>query len=418
MRAREFVMKDGYSFHSSTEDLDREFDAMEAAYKRILEHLGLTFRIVEADSGAIGGTGSKELMVLAESGEDTLAVCDTCEYGANVEAARRAPRTLIPEAPQAEFARFKTPNIKSIDDLSNFFHVDPYYTLKAVVMRAVYTEGSEPVCFFIRGCDELQEVKARNSVGAIDLVDISEAELIEIGLVPGFMGPLDQDKIRFVMDNDTRNATAMICGANEEDYHFVGVDLSVMNEAVFADLVTVQEGDGCPHCSGKMEHTKGIEVGHIFKLGTVYSAPLKAEYLDENGRSQPFIMGTYGMGVSRLVAAVIEQHHDEKGCIWTHATAPYLVNVMVSNIKEEAHMAYAEELYAALQSRGVEVILDDRKERFGFKMSDAELIGFPFTVIVGKELENGSVQIMIRATREMITVDAASVMEKIEELLR
>jgi prolyl-tRNA synthetase len=416
MRGREFVMKDGYSFHSSTEDLDREFDAMEAAYKRILERLGLNFRVVEADSGAIGGTGSKELMVLAGSGEDTLAVCDTCEYGANVEAARRSPRSTFPEAPSADFARFKTPDIKSIDDLSNFFHVDPYYTLKAVVQRAVYIEGSELVCFFIRGCDELQEVKARNSVGAIDLVDATEAELSEIGLVPGFIGPLDQDKIRIVMDNDTKGATTMICGANEADYHFVGVDLSVMNEAHFADLVTVQEGDGCPHCGGKILHTKGIEVGHIFKLGTVYSAPLKAEFLDENGRAQPFIMGTYGMGVSRLVAAVIEQHHDEKGCIWTHATAPYLVNVMVSNIKEESHMAYAEELYASLQSRGIEAMLDDRKERFGFKMSDAELIGFPFTVIVGKELENGLVQILIRATREIITLNAVDVLTKIEEL--
>jgi prolyl-tRNA synthetase len=416
MRGREFVMKDGYSFHSSTEDLDREFDAMEAAYKRILERLGLNFRVVEADNGAIGGTGSKELMVLAGSGEDTLAVCDTCEYGANVEAARRSPRSTFPEAPSADFARFKTPDIKSIDDLSNFFHVDPYYTLKAVVQRAVYIEGSELVCFFIRGCDELQEVKARNSVGAIDLVDATEAELSEIGLVPGFIGPLDQDKIRMVMDNDTKCATTMITGANEADYHFVGVDLSVMNEAHFADLISVQEGDGCPHCGGKILHTKGIEVGHIFKLGTVYSAPLKAEFLDENGRSQPFIMGTYGMGVSRLVAAVIEQHHDEKGCIWTHATAPYLVNVMVSNIKEESHMAYAEELYGSLQSRGIETMLDDRKERFGFKMSDAELIGFPFTVIVGKELENGLVQIMVRATREMITLNAADVLSKIEEL--
>jgi prolyl-tRNA synthetase len=418
MRGREFVMKDGYSFHSTTEDLDREFDAMEAAYKRILERLGLRFRIVEADSGAIGGTGSKELMVLAKSGEDTLAVCDTCEYGANVEAARRASRSVIPEAPSADFARFKTPDIKSIDDLSHFFHVDPYYTLKAVVQRAVYTEGSELVCFFIRGCDELQEVKARNSVGAIDLADATEAELTEIGLVPGFIGPLDQDKIRIVMDNETRGATSMICGANEIDYHFVGVDLSVMNEAHFADLATVQEGDGCPHCGGKILHTKGIEVGHIFKLGTVYSAPLKAEFLDENGRAQPFVMGTYGMGVSRLVAAVIEQHHDEKGCIWTHATAPYMVNVMVSNIKEEAHMAYAEELYASLQSRGIEVMLDDRKERFGFKMSDAELIGFPFTIIVGKELENGLVQIMIRSSREMITVNAADALNKIEELIQ
>ncbi|WP_295052090.1 proline--tRNA ligase [Sulfuricurvum sp.] len=418
MRGREFVMKDGYSFHATTEDLDREFDAMEAAYKRILERLGLEFRVVEADSGAIGGTGSKELMVLAGSGEDTLAVCDTCEYGANVEAARRAPRSAIPEAPSADFARFKTPNVKSIEDLSNFFHVDPYYTLKAVVQRAVYTEGSELVCFFLRGCDELQEVKARNSVSAIDLVDATEAELIEIGLVPGFIGPLDQEKIRIVMDNDTKGATAMFCGANEADYHFVGVDLSVMNEAHFADLASVQEGDGCPHCNGKILHTKGIEVGHIFKLGTVYSAPLKAEFLDENGRSQPFIMGTYGMGVSRLVAAVIEQHHDEKGCIWTHATAPYLVNVMVSNIKEESHMAYAEELYGSLQARGIETMLDDRKERFGFKMSDAELIGFPFTIIIGKELDNGLVQIMVRATCEMITVNAADVLSKIEELSR
>lgn len=417
MRAREFVMKDGYSFHATTQDLDREFDAIEAAYKRILERLGLTFRIVEADSGAIGGSGSKELMVLAQSGEDTLAVCDTCEYGANVEAAHRSPRTVIPEAPKADFMKFKTPNIKSIDDLSAFFHVDSYYTLKAVVMRAVYTEGSEPVCFFIRGCDELQEVKARNSVGAIDLVDISEAELCEIGLVPGFIGPLDQDKIRFVMDNDTRNATSMICGANEADYHFVGVDLSVMNEAVFADLTAVQEGDNCPHCGGKFLHTKGIEVGHIFKLGTVYSAPLKAEFLDENGRSQPFIMGTYGMGVSRLVAAVIEQHHDEKGCIWTHATAPYLVNVMVSNVKETAHLEYAEKLYAQLNQNGIETILDDRKDRFGFKMSDAELIGFPFTVIVGKEMENHQVQIMIRCTSEMVTVGADEVMTKLQELI-
>ncbi|MGZ5208019.1 MAG: proline--tRNA ligase [Sulfuricurvum sp.] len=417
MRAREFVMKDGYSFHATTEDLDREFDVMEAAYKRILERLGLTFRIVEADSGAIGGTGSKELMVLAQSGEDTLAVCDTCEYGANVEAARRSPRVLIPEAPQAKFAKFKTPSIKSIDDLSGFFHVDPYYTLKAVVLRAVYEESSEAVCFFIRGCDELQEVKARNSVGAIDLVDISEAELAEIGLIPGFIGPLDQDKIRYVMDNDTKNATSMICGANEADYHFVGVDLSVMSEASFADLIAVQEGDGCPHCDGKLLHTKGIEVGHIFKLGTVYSAPLKAEFLDENGRSKPFIMGTYGMGVSRLVAAVIEQHHDEKGCIWTHATAPYLVNVMISNIKEEAHLAYAEKLYEILGEKGIDVILDDRKERFGFKMSDAELIGFPFTVIVGKELNNGHVQIMVRATGEMITVEADNVIAKLTELI-
>lgn len=417
MRAREFVMKDGYSFHSSIEDLDREFDAMEAAYKRILTRLGLGFRVVEADSGAIGGSGSKELMVLANSGEDTLAVCDSCEYGANIEAAKRAPRTVIPEAPKAEFMRFKTPNIKSIEDLSTFFHVDSYYTLKAVVMRAVFADSTQPVCFFIRGCDTLQEVKACNSVGAIDLVEMSMAELGDLGLVAGFMGPLDQDKIRIVMDNDTLNAKAMICGANEVDYHFVGVDLSVMGDVTYADLVAVSQGDGCPRCSGKLEYTKGIEVGHIFKLGTTYSAPLKAEYLDENGRSTPFIMGTYGMGVSRLVAAVIEQHHDEKGCIWTHATAPYMVNVMVSNIKEETHLEFATTLYSALNENKIETILDDRKDRFGFKMSDAELIGFPFTVIVGKEMENNQVQIMVRKSGEMITIATNDVVQKLKELI-
>ncbi|MEJ2500762.1 MAG: proline--tRNA ligase, partial [Campylobacterales bacterium] len=416
MRAREFVMKDGYSFHTSTEDLDREFDAMEAAYKRILERLGLDFRIVEADSGAIGGSGSKELMVLADSGEDTLAVCDRCEYGANIEAARRAPRTEIPEAPEADFNKFATPDMKRIEDLTGFFHVDPYYTLKAVAKRALYEEGDEIVVFFLRGCDDLQEVKAANACGAMDLADVEEADLEALGLVPGFIGPLDLTSVRMIFDTDVRGAANMICGANEEDYHYVGVDLSVLPEDTqYADLYEVKEGDGCPVCGGMLSHTKGIEVGHIFKLGTVYSAPLKAEFLNENGKAEPFVMGTYGMGVSRLIAAVIEQHHDEKGCIWTRQTAPYTVNLMVSNIKDEAQTELAERLYASLRASGVEVILDDRKERFGFKMKDAELVGYPLTVIIGKELANGNVQFYDRAAGTKSDVSAGQVLERIME---
>jgi prolyl-tRNA synthetase len=416
MRAREFVMKDGYSFHTSTEDLDREFDAMEAAYKRILERLGLDFRIVEADSGAIGGSGSKELMVLADSGEDTLAVCDRCEYGANIEAARRAPRTEIPEAPEADFNKFATPDMKRIEDLTGFFHVDPYYTLKAVAKRALYEEGDEVVVFFLRGCDDLQEVKAANACGAMDLADVEEADLEALGLVPGFIGPLDLTSVRMIFDTDVRGAANMICGANEEDYHYVGVDLSVLPEDTqYADLYEVKEGDGCPVCGGMLSHTKGIEVGHIFKLGTVYSAPLKAEFLNENGKAEPFVMGTYGMGVSRLIAAVIEQHHDEKGCIWTRQTAPYTVNLMVSNIKDEAQTELAERLYASLRASGVEVILDDRKERFGFKMKDAELVGYPLTVIIGKELANGNVQFYDRAAGTKSDVSAGQVLERIME---
>ena len=406
MRGREFVMKDGYSFHATTEDLDREFDVMEAAYKRILERLGLDFRVVEADSGAIGGAGSKELMVIADSGEDTIAICDSCEYGANVEAAERTSCAEVPEAPESEFNKFATPDVKSIDDLVEFFKVDPYYTMKCVAKKMTYEDGEQIVLFFLRGDDELQEVKAVNAAEAMDIEDASEEELKAVGLVPGFMGPLDMDKVPCVFDTSLKGAKQMICGANERDQHFIGVDMSVLDAALFVDLYTAKEGDGCPRCDGKLLYKKGIEVGHIFKLGTTYSKALKAEFLNEKGQATPFEMGTYGMGVSRLIAATIEQHHDEKGCIWTKETAPYMVNIMVSNIKDAEQLAFGENLYKQLQEAGVEVILDDRKERFGFKMKDAELIGFPYTVIVGKELVNGNVQIVERATSEKRAVFA------------
>jgi len=419
MRGREFIMKDGYSFHSSLEDLDREFDTIENAYKKILTRLGLDFRIVEADSGAIGGSGSKELMVLADSGEDTIAVCNKCEYGANIEAAKRKSRKKVPEAPGVEFKKFRTPNIKSIEDLSNYLEVDSYYTIKCVAKKVVYEDVTEIVLFFMRGCDNLQEAKAINATEALEIQDVSEEELREIGLVPGFIGPLDQDKAKHVMDKELQWAEDMICGANEEDYHYLGVDMAVISEvAYFEDIAEVNEGDYCPNCcGGKLSFTKGIEVGHIFKLGTTYSEALKAEFLDENGKAQPFIMGTYGMGISRLVAAIVEQHHDDSGCIWTKESAPYMVNIMVSNIKDESQLELGETLYSQLQEAGVETILDDRKDRFGFKMKDAELIGFPYTVIIGKELVNGLVQIFDRKTKEKHSVNKDEVFSKLTELI-
>ncbi len=419
MRGREFIMKDGYSFHTSNEDLDREFDAMEAAYKKILTRLELNYRVVEADSGTIGGSESKEFMVIADSGEDTISICSKCEYGANIEAAIRGTSKEIPEAPEADFNKFQTPDIKSIDELALFFKVDPYYTVKTVAKKVIYEDSEEIVLFFLRGSDTLQEVKAINATEALDIVDVSEEELIALGLTPGFMGPLDQDKAKHVMDISLINALHMICGANEKDYHFIGVDLSVISEvAYFADIAEVKEGDTCPHCDGKLSFTKGIEVGHIFKLGTTYSKSLKAEYLDENGKAQPFIMGTYGMGISRLVASLIEQHHDEDGCKWTKATAPYIVNIMVSNIKDEEQMALGEKLYRELQEANIEVMLDDRKERFGFKMKDAELIGFPYTIIIGKELANGNVQVYERATTEKTVVSVKSILDEIMALVQ
>lgn len=417
MRGREFLMKDGYSFHSSVEDMQREFALMEETYKKIYTRLGLEFRVVEADSGAIGGTGSKEFMVLADSGEDTIVVCDGCEYAANIEAAVRAPKQFEKKAQNED--KVYTPNTTTIDDVSKLLGVEPIQTIKAVIKKAIYDESSEIVVFFINGADELEETKAANAINALDLEDASVEEIASAGLCAGFVGPFDLPKdIKYIIDNELKDATDMACGANEVDYHLTGKDICCLSEEVYADLVAVQEGDTCACCGGKLTYTKGIEAGHIFQLGTVYSQPLEANFLDENGKSQPFVMGTYGIGVSRLVAAVIEQNHDEKGCIWTQTTAPFMVDVIVSNAKKEDELNAGLKIYEELKACGIEAIIDDRtKERFGFKMGDFELIGFPYAVIVGKKLEENLVEIAIRKTGEKIEVPVDGVKSKILELL-
>ena len=398
MRGREFLMKDGYSFHNSFEDMKREFSLMEDTYKKIFSRLGLDFRVVEADSGAIGGTGSKEFMVLADSGEDTIVVCESCEYGANIEAAKSKPYVCEEKAPKANFSKFNTPEIKTIDELSDFFKVNPYYLVKTVAKKALYDGGREEVVlFFIRGCDELQETKATNSVNANDLVDISSDELEQLGFKPGFMGPLNlPGNIRTVFDNSLKCATDLICGANEKDYHYVGLNLELDAESIMDDIVSVKEGAKCIHCSGSLYYTKGIEVGHIFQLGTRYSEPLKAEFLDENGKTKPFVMGTYGIGVSRLLAAIIEQHHDERGCKWTKESSPFDICIIVSNTKDEKQNDIALKIYKELQEKNINVLIDDRNERFGFKMKDYELIGIPYAVIVGKKVEENIVELVSR----------------------
>ena len=409
MRGREFLMKDGYSFHASEEDMKREFALMEETYKKIFTRLGLEFRVVEADSGAIGGSGSKEFMVLADSGEDTIVVCDACDYGANIEAAVRREKVCEAEAPEAASARVHTPDTKTIEALSAFFHTDPYYLVKTVAKKALYDEGrTEVVLFALRGNDTLQEVKACNAVAANDLVDISEEELSELGLVAGYMGPTNvPEGIRVVYDHNMKDATSMICGANEEGYHLVGNSFKGI-DADFADLVAVQEGDLCSCCGEPLRYTKGIEAGHIFQLGTQYSEPLGANFLDENGKAQPMVMGTYGIGVSRLLAAIIEQNHDDKGCIWTKESAPFDLHILVSNIKDEAQLALGEKLYAAMQAKGVDVLLDDRKDRFGAKMKDYELLGVPHAVVIGKKLSDGLVEFVTRdgMVKEEISADA------------
>ncbi len=412
MRGREFLMKDGYSFHASTEDLEREFALMEETYKKIFTRLGLEFRVVEADSGAIGGSGSKEFMVLADSGEDTIVVCDGCDYGANIEAAVRKEKECDAEAPEAVFAKFHTPDTKTIEELSQFFHVDPYYLVKTVAKKALYDEGkSEVVLFSLRGSDELQEVKACNAVNANDLVDISEEELAQVGLVAGYMGPtVVPEGVSVVYDNNLKEASSMICGANEQDYHLIGNSFKGV-EADYHDLAAVQEGDLCSCCGEPMRYTKGIEAGHIFQLGTQYSEPLGANFLDENGKAQPMVMGTYGIGVSRLLAAIIEQNHDDKGCIWTTESAPFDLHIIISNIKDEEQVTLGETLHEILRGKGLDVLLDDRKDRFGAKIKDYELLGVPHAIVIGKKLQEGLVELVTRRGLEKEEVSVNDIIE-------
>ncbi|ABV66663.1 prolyl-tRNA synthetase [Aliarcobacter butzleri RM4018] len=419
MRGREFLMKDGYSFHSSEEDLVREFNLMETTYKKIYTKLGLDFRVVAADSGAIGGSGSKEFHVIADSGEDTLVVCDSCDYGANIEAAIRKPKTYSFER-KSDSKKIHTPNTKTIEEVANFLNISKEQTIKAVIKKAIYEEKTQIVIFFVRGSDELEETKACNAVNALELIDASEDDIKEAGLVAGYCGLFNlPSNINFIIDLELKDEIGLACGANEEDYHLVNTDLSTLKDVKYYDLIAVQEGDICACCGGKLSYTKGIEAGHIFQLGTKYSSAMNANFLDENGKAKPFIMGCYGIGVSRLVAAVIEQNHDDKGCIWTKATAPFMVDIIVSNSKKEEEAKVGEELYSKLKQAGISTILDDRiNARFGFKMSDFELLGFPYAVVIGKKLEDGLVEIVDRKTLEKIDVKVDEVISKILELVK
>ena len=417
LRGREFTMKDAYSFHSSKEDLKREFDLMEVTYSKIFTRLGLNFRAVEADSGAIGGSGSKEFMVLASNGEDDILCCEACKYAANIEAARRKARTTDDEAPEADAAKFKTPDTKTIKGVAEFFKVSEFYCIKAVIKKAIYEDKEEVVVFFVRGDDELQETKAQNACNALELVDASEEDIIKAGLVAGFCGPVGLKDVKFYIDNELKGANNMICGANEKDYHFVGVSVSGFNEERFKDLVKVKEGDKCPECGGNLKLSKGIEVGHIFQLGDKYSAAMNATYLDENGKAKPFLMGCYGIGISRLIAVMIEASHDEKGCIWKKECAPFDVEIIISNLKDEAGVKFAFELYESLKKAGVSVIIDDRNERFGVKMNDFELIGFPYALLVGKEFANGKVEFITRDGLSKETIGVNEAFKKIKESL-
>lgn len=416
MRGREFLMKDAYSFHTSQESLDEEFLNMKNAYSRIFERCGLKFRPVEADSGAIGGSGSQEFHVLAESGEDEIIFCNTCHYAANVETAK----SIITHAEKEDLKEIQlidTPNVSKIEDIASFLQIPESKTVKAMMYKDCGTD--KPYMVLIRGDFEVNEIKLKNTLDAVAVELLSDAELEALGLVKGFIGPyaLQNKDIAIIADESILKISNHSAGGNQVDTHFINANYGRDYSAdIVADVRTVKVGEQCPHCKGHLESARGIEAGHIFKLGDKYSKALNATYLDEKGQSQIMIMGCYGIGVSRTLAAAIEQNNDEHGIIWPAAIAPYVVDVIPANMKDSTQVSLAEKLYIELQQLGIDAMLDDRDERPGFKFKDADLIGFPFKLVCGKKAAEGIVELKIRRTGETLELPVETVIAKIQEL--
>ena len=418
MRGREFVMKDAYSFHTSQESLDEEFLNMRDAYSRIFSRCGLKFRPVEADSGAIGGSGSQEFHVLADSGEDEIIYCDSCEYAANVETATsKVEPAPVEELKAAELV--DTPNVSKIEDVVNYLNIPYSKTVKAMMYRDMGTDQVYMV--LIRGDYEVNETKLRNVINAVDVALLTDEELEKHGLIKGFIGPygIELKDIKVLADEEVTKINNHTAGGNKLDTHYINVNYGRDYTAdIVADVKTVKPGETCPRCGGKLHSARGIEVGHIFKLGTKYSQALNATYLDDKGESKVMIMGCYGIGVSRTLASAIEQNNDEFGIIWPTALAPYVVDVIPANIKNEDQVKVAEEIYNALLTDGIDSMIDDRDERPGFKFKDADLIGFPFKVVSGKKAGEGIVELKIRRTGETLEVSKDEVVAKVRELMK
>ena len=406
MRSRDFIMKDAYSFDRDEAGLDVSYKSMYDAYTNVFNRCGLTFRPVEADSGAIGGSGSHEFMVIAESGEAEIVYCTECDYAANVE---KAEMHVIEAADEAalERAEVETPNCKSIADVCAYLNMPVEKSVKAVAYKS---EKGLILCF-VRGDHEVNEVKVINTCGVLEVEMADESLLVENGTCGGYMGPvgIDPEKVMVVVDHSVMQMHNFCCGANKEGYHMVNVNPGRDFTPTFvADIRLIQEGDPCPHCGGKVAKARGIEVGQVFKLFTKYSAAMNCTFLDENGKENPMVMGCYGIGVSRTMAACIEQNNDKDGMIWPVAIAPYEVLVVPVNTKDEASTAKAEEIYEVLKKAGVEAVIDDRNERPGVKFKDADLIGYPLRVVVGpKTLAEGNIEVKARRTGEvaMLPVD-------------
>jgi len=422
LRGREFIMKDAYSFDVDEAGLDKEYNNMAEAYTRIFKRCGLETKMVQSDSGAIGGKVSHEFMVITttDAGENDVFYCDSCDYSANSNHA-------ISKLPEAQtdggFGEAKvvdTPNTHSIDELCEFLKIPASVILKTLV----YIVDKKPVLALIRGDKQVEETKLMNEVGGIDIRIATTPEIIELmqekgfDAVPGFIGPKGMDGIKIVADESIKELKNFVVGINQTDKHMVGANLSDFTAFEYADIRLAEAGELCPECGQPLKVTRGIEVGNIFKLGTKYSKPMNAVFLDVNGKAKPYVMGCYGIGVSRTAAAAVERYHDDNGIILPIQIAPYHCVIVPVSTKDELQMSTAQKIYDELIAQGVEAVIDDRDERPGVKFKDADLIGFPYRITVGKTITEGNIEFKTRLTGEIEAIKPEEAIEKIVKIVR
>lgn len=411
IRVREFFMKDAYSFDKDEEGLSVSYKKMYDAYKNIFDRIGLNYAIVRADTGVMGGSLSEEFQAITDIGEDVLVLCDKCDYASNMEIATHKIETK--EEPQRDLELVATPNAKTIDEVCHYLNLDVTKSVKALLMNI----NEELVIFFIRGDRELNETKVTKLLNCQEVLFASDELISKSNAVPGYTGPINLNGAKIIIDEEVKTMTNFVVGANKEGYHYINANLSDFNYDLCADIVNVKENDICPNCGGKLYFKKGIEVGNTFKLGTKYSEKFGLTYLDENNKSNPVVMGCYGIGPGRILASLVEQNNDEKGIIFPLSVAPFKVCIAALNTKDETCMEIANKLYDELNNAGIDTLLDDRDERPGVKFNDLDLLGIPIRITLGKKLSENKVEFKLRKETESIDLDLNDVVNHIKEYL-
>ena len=412
IRVREFIMKDAYSFDRDNEGLDKSYEIMKVAYKNIYDRMGIDYKIVKADCGAMGGTLSEEFQAITDIGEDTIVLCDHCDFSSNLEIAETIVNKGSDEK-ELELEMVHTPHQETIEDVCNFLNVDVKKSVKALLMNA----NDELVVLFVRGDRELCENKVCKLLGINELNFADDALIATSNAVPGYTGPVGLNA-KVVVDNEVLEMKNFCCGANKEEYHYINANIKDIKYDIAGDIVNVQEGDTCPVCGGKLYFKKGIEIGNLFKLGTKYAEKLGLTYLDENNQEQTVVMGCYGIGAGRIIASLIEQSNDENGMILPMNIAPYQIGLVQIDMKSEEQTKIANEIYDKLTAAGIEVIFDDRDERPGVKFKDMELIGIPARIVVGKKITDNLVEFKERKTGNQEEISIDEIIEKIVKYVK